>query len=149
MNEINSDDQEVIDEMLTKLPKDIKDIKRAFRIEQEYEGTFITAVAIHDDDDYNRFVEIPCDVGQPLHNAVYNVVRDCYELRAFDLYEIGFIGISYKMYLDESSWNASIPLPLSVIKRYMSESQRSNFETWRAQYKTNYTIQLVQLNSVY
>jgi hypothetical protein len=45
----------------------------------------------------------------------------------------------------ESDWDCYVPLPFSLIKKYLNKEEINNFSKWSSQYKDqNFKIQLIQ-----
>lgn len=117
--------------------KDRREIKKALHIKQDSIGVSVYAVAINKNSDNNRLLEIPTTSGSPLNYEVHNIVRDCYHVAGVSFHEIGEIPVNYCITMDETSWEEDIPLPPSVINRYMTEKQRELFEAWRATFNSD------------
>lgn len=132
------------------LPKDRRDIKKAFHITQEDIGTTIVAVAVAQQFERNKILEIPTTGSTPLNCDVYNIVRDVYHIDGVDFFEIGSIPVNYCISMDDAYWNQNIPLPYSVVRKYMDDLQCSSFDTWREKYKgADYKIIFIQTLGIY
>jgi hypothetical protein len=133
--ETPSEDIDCISKYLEQSTKDTKDIKKSIKIEQDYSGMHVVVVAISKDDCDNAPIEIPCTYGKSLSNDVYNVVRDCYVVYGVDFHELGTIPVNYRAKIESVEWEIDIPLPESVIKKYMTSDQKERFEKWQIDYK--------------
>ncbi len=130
--------------------KNIKDIKRSIIVEQSAGGVWVTAVAIHKVSALNSSLEVSLREGKLLTQEVYHIAKDCAHISGVDKCDIGLIPVSYVLKVDDCVWKVPVPLSLAIIKQNMSETQKNRFERWRNLYKSkSYTIQFVQVNSVY
>jgi hypothetical protein len=128
-------EEDCVSKYIEQSVKDIKDIKKSFKIEQDYCGMHVIVVAIDKDDVGNTAIEIPCTYGKSLSNDVYNVVRDSYLVYGVDFHEIGTIPVNYRLKIESVEWEIDIPLPECVIKKYMTSDQKEFFEKWCVDYK--------------
>lgn len=120
------------------LNKDTREIKKGLRIDQDTSGTTVVAVA-YDSQAYenNKLLEISAQSGEPLNYEAYDIVRDAYHVEGVAYYEIGPIPVNYILRMEGTHWEENIPLPYSVIRKYMSEPQKKLFDEWRSRYKSN------------
>jgi hypothetical protein len=129
--------------------KDIRDIKRSMKIEMAYRPTIVYVAAVSDDEKENKILFIPC-FGSPVTQDVYDSVRDGFVLCASEFYKVGSVPVSYRIELDESEWSSEIPLPMSVIKRYLTEEQKQGFANWKAKFdKDSHRFITAQMLGVY
>src|SRR4051812_13112043 len=84
--------------------KDVRDIKRSLKIEQDCLGSYLFAVAMHCDLDQNKLLEIPAYHGESLNVEVYDIVKDCFHVQGVDFLEIGSIPVSYRMSIADLPW---------------------------------------------
>lgn len=132
------------------IKKDIKDIKRSLSISKISSGCYVIALAINKDYELNRSMEFSTRKGIPLTHEVYNMVRDSFHFTASDFYEIGLIPVSFTGIMENLDWRIDIPLPFSIIKRYMNDEQKKSFLKWKSFYNKNtYDISFVQLLSAF
>lgn len=126
--------------------KDAKDIKKAIQFEQNYFGVHVFAVAIHENYDLNKKIEISTNnLGTCLTPEVQDTVNDVCYLEGMDIFEVGQIPVSYRLIIDECDWDSHVPLPLSVIKRYLNKNQKNNLSNWIDGFKSkNCSIKFVQ-----
>lgn len=130
-----SSDEDCISKYLAQSAKDIKDIKKSIKIEQEYFGVHVFVVSISKNDCDNIPIEIPCTYGKSLSNDVYNIVRDSYLVYGVDFHELGTIPVNYRAKIEAVEWEIDIPLPESVIKKHMTSDQKEFLEKWCLEYK--------------
>lgn len=132
---MNQDIQSILDEASMNLVKDVRDIKRFMRLEEGHDGVHVWVVVSHEDCEFNRRIEISTQYGSPLTPEVHDTVRDAYYVEGVGIHEIGYIPVNYILFLEESDFELNIPLPFSVIKRYMTEEQKRAFFEWKASFK--------------
>lgn len=131
---------------LENIVKDSKDIKKIIHIEQNYFGVYVFALAVHENYELNKKIEIPTHLGTPLTPEVHDTVRDVYYLEGLDVLELGHIPVSYRLIIDDCDWDTHVPLPLAVIKRYLTQKQKSILSNWMNTFKNqNCKIKFVQL----
>jgi hypothetical protein len=132
------------------IKKDIRDIKKSLSISKLSSGCYVIALAINKDYELNRNMEISTRSGIPLTHEVHNMVRDSFHFTATDFYEIGLIPVSYTAIMENLDWRIDVPLPFSIVKRYMNEDQKKSFTKWKSFYNKNtYDISFVQLLSAF
>lgn len=130
--------------------RDTKGLRRSFKFFKDEAGTIVYAVAISNNPDLNRRIEIPAAYGSPVTHEVYNTMRDCIFLSGVDVHEVGFIPVSYHISLPDCDWDVCVPLPFAVIKRYMSKDQLASFNKWKSSFDgEKFTFQFVQEVSVF
>lgn len=143
-------DPEPSEDFLKNLPRDSKELKKALRVEQDTCGVQVFAVAVHHDFEKNKPLEIPAAFGSPLSDDVYDTVRDSYHVEGVDFFEVGMVPVNYRIYLEDTIWQVDVPLPFSLIKKYLTDSQKEAFEKWKAAYKSGqYTIQFLQVTGLF
>lgn len=129
--------------------RDARDIKKSFRIEQDDRQTLVIAVAVHSHSEMNYPIEISAEEGKPLTYEAYDVVKDCFHVLGVSNYDLGVIPISYIAMFDGVPWQEHIPLPPSVIRRYMDEHQKKTFDAWKSAFKSpTYNITYIQMLQV-
>lgn len=129
-----------------KAEKDFKEIKKFLKLEQNYFGTHIFAVAYHEDFELNKKIEISTNnLGSCLTPEVHDTVNDLCYLEGVDYFEVGRLPISYRFFMEDNDWDVHVPLPLSVIKRYLTKKQKDNLDLWCNKFKNqNCKIKFVQ-----
>jgi len=116
--------------------KDARDIKRSVEVTICSRPTLVYVVAIADKEEDNRVLFVPC-YGTPISHDVYDSVRDGFVFYASDVFEIGKIPVSYNLHLNDSEWVEEIPLPMSVIKRYLTPDQKLKYNLWRSKFSND------------
>lgn len=114
-------------------------------------GTNVIAVAIAKRRSLNYVLYIPTNSGNSLCNDVYDNVKDCFCIFGTAWHEIGLIPVSCNITMNSvRSWNISVPLPYSILEKYMTSTQRLDFETWKSGFEARaYKIEFFQTQSVY
>lgn len=130
--------------------KDRKDIKRAIDLDQNDTGLHVVAIAVSKHD-ANRSINISAREGVCLCHEFHDHVRDCYHVYAVDYLEIGHIPVNYVITITGiDNWYVDVPLPLSVLRRYMTLGQKKRFDAWKTKYpESDYYITFLQILNVY
>ena len=129
--------------------KDKRDIKRNLHVEQGDMGVFVYAIASTKDGN-DSFLTIPAKFGDPIGNECYDIIKDVYYVHGVDFLMIGSISMNYRLVDNTNRWFSDIPLPLSVLKRYMSEEQMTRWMDWKSMYPPSiYDIEFLQVLNVY
>lgn len=145
-NTIITSDDFNFEQYLDKISKDSKDIKKSIKIEQSYCGVHVYALAVHDNYELNKTIELPTNFGLSISPEVHDNVRDLYYLEGVDIHHIGFVPVNYRITIEEADWDVCVPLPFAVVKRYISNQQKSEFFRWRSKYSDdNFRIKFVQI----
>jgi hypothetical protein len=127
------------------ISRDSKEIKKSLHVQQNIVGTFVYALCVHESLNKNKKIEIKNSFGNCLTPEVYDTVRDLFCFEGVDICHIGFVPISYRIMSPESDWDCYVPLPFSLIKKYLNKEEINNFSKWSSQYKDqNFKIQLIQ-----
>jgi hypothetical protein len=116
---------------LENLEKDTKSIKKSITLEQNFQGVYVWVVASHKNFDLNQKMEIKTDFGIPLTPEVHDKIRDVYYAEGTNIHFIGYIPVSYRLIIEDSNFELIIPLPLSIIKKYMTDCQKKNYKEWK------------------
>jgi hypothetical protein len=129
--------------------KDCRDIKRAIDVEQRDGSVHVFAIAVARNPDLNKGLMLSTKEGTSLGPEVYDHVRDCYHVYGVNFYEIGHIPVNYVLVLG-ANWCMDIPLPIPVLRRYMSVRQKKSFDLWKNTYPDDsYDINYLQTLNVY
>lgn len=131
-----------------KFQKDIRDVKRSLIVNSSHQSTTIYVVAICDDNDRNHTLFVPCS-GTPLTHDVYDAVRDGFVTYAVDYCCLCSVPVSYKIEFEDSDFESDIPLPMSVVKRYMDDEEKKEFATWKSKFDKNYRFKTLQMLESY
>jgi hypothetical protein len=75
-------------------------------------------------------------------------VRNVYQISGVDTFELGHIPVNYVIKSDDDCWAVEVPLPLSVIKRYLTSEQKRNFNKWVNTYAETCEIKFLQSSGV-
>lgn len=124
--------------------KDVRDIKRAVDLECRSQSTRVVVIAVALDDDKNNMMFIPTGSGTAISQEVYDAVRDGFIIDGVSQFSLESIPVSYRLYLE--GWEAEIPLPMSVVRRYLSDNEKKRLDEWMAAFpKEDYYFQTVQI----
>jgi hypothetical protein len=138
MNEsvnIFSDDDFKEEKYLEHTTRDAKEIKKSLRLEQNYQGIWVWAVVSHRDFELNQKIEIPAKFGVSLTPEVHDTVNDVIYLEGISFLEIGYIPVNYRLIIEDADFDLQIPLPLAVIKKYMTPEQNKIYRSWKSAFK--------------
>lgn len=139
MDENLSEDFEIVD---------VREIKKCLQFSHEDYGTWVVAVAMAKDFNYNRMLNIPVS-GEPLSPEVYDVVRDVYCVAGIAYFEVGLIPVNYVVSMKGiTCWSMPVPLPPSIVRKHMTEDQKERFDVWKSEYG-DYEIRFLQAASVF
>jgi hypothetical protein len=153
-NAFDYPDDSVIEQCRENELKDGRDIKRSIRVLQGTHGTHVCAVAVARDENVymeNRILTIPVS-GDPLSRECYDTIRDVFVVEGVDWIEVGNIPVNYILHAGDSnfSWNIDVPVPQSVINRYLSKEQKANLNQWKSRWnRSDYRIEFLQSLLVY
>ena len=111
--------------------------------------TYVIAVAISKDFTKNFINRISCKKGIPIDGYVYDAQSDCYFIECSDYLHIGVIPVSCVISSKSgSSWKINVPLPETVIKKYLNESQKKDLKNFKGHFNNDeYVINFIQLVS--
>lgn len=130
--------------------RDSKEIKKSLKIEQDYCGLHVYAIAIHKDVGKNKHLEIFADWGAPLTDNVYDTVHDSYHVEGVDFMQIATLPVNYKLVSIDSYWSVDVPLPYTVIRKYMTKEEKSKFDQWRQCYPpSSFNIKYLQVTGLF
>jgi hypothetical protein len=127
--------------------KSAKDQRDNLEVVCSHDSTYIILVAVHKDGTRNVLNKISCKKGLPIGGYLYDSVSDCYQISCADYVQIGYIPASMILRVGGvENWQVRIPLAESVIKRFLTSTQKKDIKNFRAIYKSDeFTIQYVQL----
>lgn len=135
------------------LPADLKDFKKKIQLIQRNDGMCVSVVAINIRDPEVNFIHfIPAYMGEAINFGVYDLVNDSYSVDCQSYCELGSIPINYKLCIKGShAWLVDVPLPLSLIERYLTTDQKDKLEKWKLSLGNlkNFTIETIQVVNVY
>lgn len=125
--------QELVDK---KDPQDIKKIKGSLRIVKVQDPTHITVLAISKDPLQNYSNNIATDGGIPIGGYTFDSLQQCYSVFCSNSLELGFIPVSFIAQMSHvSNWEIRIPMPATVIKKYLSIKQNDRLKEFCGIYK--------------
>ena len=132
------------------ISKDIRDIKRSIEIDSYDDfGLIVWAVAVSKNGK-NEDLCIPCDEAVPISDVAYDTVRDLLCIRGVSYHQIGYIPYHFMAGVKGSIWRVEVPAPLVVLRRHMNESQKKEFDLWKACYPADdYETYFLQAMSTY
>ena len=127
--------------------RDTRGFKSSFVLTRTTDPAFVIAAAIHNIPDKNSSKNISCEKGIAIGGYLYDTANKCYMINCHDLHAIGTIGVSFMMSLAGGcNWKIDVPMPESVLKRYMSVYQREQFKMWQRKFpKTEFTFEYLQV----
>jgi len=130
--------------------KDFISLKKSIRFEKNNFGVNVFALVVHKDNDFNKIIELKTEYGEPLYPHVYDTVRDVYYLEGFDIFELGLIPFSFRIFVDDADWDCHIPFNFNIIKKYLDEDKKLKYLKWSKKFtKDLYFIKFIQyLNSM-
>jgi len=132
-------------------PEDLEEIKSHLEIVQQPETSFIIVLAINKDSSNNHIAKIPCNRGMPLdgYSYIYDNSRDIYFAECADYLMLGDVNVSFKMKFSEGLdlWNVDVPMPESLIKKYLTTSQNRDLKKFKAIFNNDYKFNFLQLTS--
>lgn len=130
--------------------RDVKLIRKELVFTQEDCGSEIIAVAVNCDPAKNIISEIYSEYGESISRESHNVVRDTYHIYCCDHFNVGKIPINYRVSINKVDWEVNIPLPFSLIKKYLTKEQLLDFNKWFKPYdSSDYFIKFIQFVNVY
>lgn len=138
--------------MEDRLTREAREIKRKIAVEPDRDfGICVFAVAISKDSFQNDILKIPTRSGEPICNEVHDIVRDCYYCHGVDYHEIGDVPVGFRLTMgDGLGWVVDVPLPFSVVKRYLTQRQKTAFEQWKQPYPPElYDVKFLQVKCVF
>jgi hypothetical protein len=129
--------------------KNLRDVKSSIEVFLEEEETFVVAVAVSKNEDYNKICRIKCD-GIAIGGYAYDSNSDMCYVEGCDYISLGLIPISFTMKIKGASrYQISIPLPESVVKRSLDVGQKRLLKKFSSKFsKDRYKIDFFQMTGV-
>jgi hypothetical protein len=123
-----------------------RDIKANIEIMFTDVRTFIILIAVAKDFSRNNLTSIVCKKGVPLCGYVYDTKSECYYLDCVDFAHLGYIPFSVQIKVKGvGNWRKRIPLPESVVRRYLTSEQKDDLKRFRVKYPSSeYNLNFVQ-----
>lgn len=127
--------------------KNVREVHGNISIVQSEQETYVIAVAISLDKTKNFINKINCKRGIPIQGYVYDAQSDSYFLECSDFIHIGIIPASFVATLkNQGGWQMFVPMPESVIKRYMNDAQKKDLKQFKNHFKSDeFVINFVQM----
>jgi hypothetical protein len=137
--------QESIQEV-TREEKEAQLLKSKLNIVRSNHAMFVIAVAVSRNPERNSKLKIPANKGVPIGGSVYDSLNQCYIIKCRDTLNIGSVGISFFAEMDGSPyWRQSLPVPICVLKRYLSNKQKYDLKHFEDTFASECDINFLQL----
>lgn len=135
---------EITPEMRLKTAKEVRD---NCVVLPQPERTYVIVVAVHRDQARNIVSKISCKKGLPLGGYVYDSQTDTYHVDCSDFLHLGYVPASFTMRVKGvDDWEARIPMPESVLKKYLNPLQKKELRNFRTHFRQeDYHIQFIQM----
>jgi hypothetical protein len=118
--------------------KDIKDVRSALILHMEQQSTYLMLVAVNKNGSHNEQMRIATNHGTPIGGYVIDHVNDQYIINCFDYINLGTVPVSFTMRMDNvGNWGIKVPVPETVLKRYLLEEQKAEIKKFREKYSDN------------
>ncbi len=129
----------------------VKAIKNSLKITPALGSTYIVVLVFHEDSDKNHLCPIKYDKGIPLSGHLYDTQSKAYYVECHDLLLLGIIPVSFLMSMTNvGNWNPRIPLPETVIKKYLDTQQKKDLKNFKNKHAGNqYSFQYLQMVDCY
>jgi hypothetical protein len=114
--------------------KDLKAIKSSLQVTLTGGLTFIIALAVHPEN--NDLMKIRCEEGTPIGGYVYDNVNNCYYAQCVAWVKLGYVNCAYWLRMkDNKFWRTDIPLPETLIWRYLEGEPKNKLKVFKACHK--------------
>jgi hypothetical protein len=129
------------------IAKDVKELKSRTKVSLGKGKTVVLAVVSALDSTENKLITAPCKAGIHVCNTVYDVTKDSFIIEGIEVYTLGDIPVHYFIEMEGvQGFRVHLPLPETVVKRYLTESEKKKFEDWKAKFpKETHNIKLLQM----
>lgn len=125
---------------------DVRELKKQMVFTATPEQTYIIVLAVHDNPDKNKLERISTDRGEPLGGYVYDDVAQSYCMCCADFLPLGYIPVSFEMTIKGVGyWDTRIPLPESVIRRYLGDAQLADLDGFQKLFDKDHEFHFLQL----
>ena len=116
--------------------KCISDIRDKLEIEFSHDKTYVAVLAVAENSDRNKLTTVSCKKGIPITGYSYDSQTESYVVECCDYFPLGYIQASYWHTMPGvANWRQRIPMPESVIKRFLTPEQKSDLRGFKAAYK--------------
>ena len=124
-----------------------REVLHGLDVKESINETYLIAVAVNIDHAKNFLNRISCKKGIPIDGYVYDAQSDCYFIECADFLHLGAIPVSFVATAKNSlQWRMNLPLPESVIKKYLNPTQKKDLKTFKSHFKQDeYTISYIQM----
>lgn len=130
--------------------KDFKNLVEEMELTVSSERTRVFLVAINKKkSSTNKGCYLGSREGEPFGGYVYDRENDAYYIECIEHMDLGFVSCSFSLSLPHiGNWVCDIPLPVTVIKRYLNDSQQKLLEFFEKKFKKyDFEIQFIQMRS--
>lgn len=129
----------------------VKAIKNSLKITPALGSTYIVVLVFHKDPDKNYLRPIKYDKGIPISGHLYDTQSKSYYIECHDMLLLGVIPVSFFMSMKNvGNWNPRIPLPETVIKKYLNIQQKKDLKNFKNGHEGNqYSFQYLQMVDCY
>ena len=142
-----SSQEDVINDVEKQSLKNAREVHGSISIIQAEQETYVIAVAICLDKSKNFINKINCKRGVPIQGYVYDAQSDSYFLECSDFLHIGIVPASFvATFKNYSGWKMFVPMPESVIKRHLNDSQKKDLKQFKNHFKADeFIINFIQM----
>lgn len=120
-------------------------ITDAIRVIPSFDSTALIAMAVHRDHHFNPLTKIPC-LGSPIGGYVYDNVADAYFVHCAAFVPLGYVPVAFQLSMPGNpDWMPHVPMPESLLRRYMDQIQLSSLDDFKATYPPPYNIEYLQM----
>lgn len=129
------------------IAKDVKELKSRTKVSLGKGKTVVLAVVTSLNSEENKLITAPCKAGIHVCNTVYDVTKDSFIIEGVEVYTLGDIPVHYFIEMEGvQGFRVHLPLPETVVKRYLTESEKKKFEDWKSKFpKETHNIKLLQM----
>jgi hypothetical protein len=129
------------------LSRDSNRLTEAIRIVPSLDCTGIIALAIHQERLQNSLTKIRATGGTAIGGNVYDNVADAFFVRCAAHLILGYVPVAFQVtILGNSHWSPYIPMPETVMRRYMDDLQIMNLDKFKASYPApTYNLEFLQM----
>jgi hypothetical protein len=127
--------------------KSAKSVQNALEITVSSHQTYLIVVARNKKNEKNSITRINCKKGLPIAGYTYDSQSDSYFIDCSDYLQLGCIPVSFSANMKGSnSWTARIPMPESVIKKYLTDLQKKELSNFKSHFKSEeYDLEYIQM----
>jgi hypothetical protein len=124
-----------------------KELQRKLVVQTSISSTYVVVTAYDSQSETNIVNRISCRRGIPIGGYVHDAQNDCYYVECADFLNLGLIPISYAATLSgDRYWKVRLPMPESVIKKYLSPLQKKELRNFLKRFKEpRFRISYIQM----